>query len=102
MANQYTTNIFSIVPVGNHERNASLATAVNITIPPNATGIIMQAEAQNLVYVFGPTTTIAANTGFLLKTTDQPVRIDLFPSAVVRLLEVAVGGAINYQFFRSV
>ena len=102
MANQYTTNIFSIVPIGTHSRLGTVTTAQNIVIPQNATGVMLQAEAQNIVFVFGANSTIAANNGFLVKPTDPPVRIDLFPGAVVRVLEVAVGAAVNYQFFRSV
>lgn len=102
MANQFTTNLFSIVPIGNHQRIGTLTTAQNITIPANATGLLIQAEDQNVVFVFGAASTISTDSGFLLKTTDQPARLDLFPGAVIRVLESAVGGAVNYQFFRSV
>ncbi len=104
MANQFTTNIFSIVPIGNHTRLTPLTTATTLVLPTatGVTGVILQAEGQNVVYVLGASSPIAVNSGFLLKTTDNPVRLDLFPGAVIKLLEAAVGGAINYQFFRSV
>lgn len=102
MANQYTTNLFSIVPIGNHVRNGALGAAVNIVIPQNATGVLLQAEDQNVLFVFGANSTITADSGFLIKPNDPPARLDLFPGAVVRVLESVAGGAVNYQFFRSV
>ncbi len=101
MSNQYNTNLFSIVPIGNHSRNFLLSSAVVITIPVNATGILVQAGDQNVKYTINGNIP-DVNFGFMLRVSDVPARIDLFPGAKITFVEYAAGASINYQFFRSV
>ncbi len=101
MSNQYNTNLFSIVPIGGHTRNFLLGSPVVITIPANATGMLVQAGDQNVKYTINGTSP-DVNVGFMLRTTDVPARIDLFPGAKITFVEAVAGASINYQLFRSV
>lgn len=88
---------FSIVPVGSFTRDTTISTATALTVPSNATGIIMQADAADLTYTLDGTTP-TADVGFDLIDGDPPVRIDLYPGAVVNVISAT--GEVKYQFFR--
>lgn len=98
---QYNKSQFSVRPVGTHTRNTLLGTAVTLTLPSNACGIFLQVESGNINYTIDGTTptTGATGVGFKQGTADGVVRIDLFPGAVVRVIEQASGAVIQYQYF---
>jgi hypothetical protein len=100
---QYNKNEFSVLPVGAHTRNASLGTAVTLTVPANASGLFLQVESGNINYTLDGTTptTGATGVGFKRAATDGVVRIDLHPLATVRVIEQAASAVIQYQFFTS-
>jgi len=103
MTNQLRTSKFNVLPINNITRNASLASAATLTIPPKACGLFLQVESGNINYTLdGSTpTTGATGVGFKRAATDGVVRIDLFPGATVRLIEQAASAVIQYQFFTS-
>lgn len=90
-------SIFSISPVGSHTRIASVTSATTITIPQNASGIIMQASAANVFYTIDGSTPTTA-TRFILNSSGSPTRIDLYPGATIKVISPT--GELNYQFFR--
>lgn len=91
-------NEFGFYPVGNHTHNASLGSVVTLTIPSNASGILIQAGTANVQYTLNGTTP-TSTVGFRLSSTGNPTRIDLYPGAQIKLLSTT--GNVNYQFFNS-
>jgi hypothetical protein len=97
MSNYIFPSQFSIVPVGSPAADTSISTASTLTIPSNASGVIIQAFEADVYYTLDGTTATADN-GFLLSTSDSPTRIDLYPGATISV--ISTDGAVRYHFFR--
>lgn len=88
---------FSIVPVSTPQADDSISSATAITVPSNATGIMMQAFTADVYYTLDGTTATTAN-GFLLFTDGGVTRVDLYPGAEISV--ISSSGEIRYHFFR--
>jgi hypothetical protein len=83
-------------PVGAHQADTTIDTAQALTIPPTATKVLMQAEAQDLRYTLDGSTTPTGSVGFLLAAGDAQV-IDLAGGIVVTVIAAVAGGVVQYQ-----
>ena len=83
----------SIIPVGAHTR-ASAGTVLTITLTEDSSVLLIEADDADVRYTIDGTTP-TADIGFLLETSDNVVRLDLYPGAQVKVL--GVGGSVNYQ-----
>jgi hypothetical protein len=97
MSNYIFPSQFSFVPVDSPAADTSISTATTLTIPSNASGIIIQAFTADVYYTIDGTTATTDN-GFLLSTSDSPVRIDLYPGASISV--ISTSGAVRYHFFK--
>lgn len=95
---KYFPSLFSFVPVDSPAADTSISTATTITIPNDATGIIMQAFTADVYYTLDGTTATSDN-GFLLDTDKDPTRLDLYPGATISVISAT--GAVRYHFFRT-
>ena len=84
-------------PVGDHTRNASLGSAVDLSAlrPDQADKLMIQCDTQNVRYTLDGTAP-TATVGFLLLTTEPPVIIACSDTTRVRVIQAAAGGVINY------
>lgn len=97
------------IPVGGHKSDATIATATEIFPGGNfATDltadqqnrvnvITIQANGQPISYTLDGTTP-TATLGFILPVNGTPLRIPLAPSTILKVIETAVTGTLQYQF----
>lgn len=95
---RYYKSIFTITPVDGMARDATISTATALTIPSDASGVMLQADTADVRFTIDGTTP-TSTLGLILSSTAAPLRIDLYPGAVVTVISAT--GAINYQFFRT-
>ena len=84
-------------PIGAHTTNATLSSAVTLTIPANATKLLMQAITQN-VRITLDNTTPTATVGFQLRAGDPAVVIPIAVGTVIKVIEETATATIQYQF----
>lgn len=102
MAVKPSATDLSIIPVGVHTYSTAVdAGVVTVTIPSGASGILIQCTGANVRFTLDGTDPVFANTGFLLETADDVVRIDLYPGARIKMLGTT-SSAVNYQFYKPV
>lgn len=93
-------NGFLYNPIGSHATNGSLAAAVTLTPPTGANVLRIQAAAQAIRYTLDGTTP-TASTGFLLAVGVE-ADIPVAPGQVVKVIEVAASGSVQYQWLAIV
>jgi len=87
----------SVRSVGTCTRVA-LTTAQTVTLPANANSILISADGQPIRFTIDGTTP-TATLGITLAV-NQPLRLDLYPKAVLNAIETAASGFLNYQFLQ--
>ena len=90
------SNYTPIYLLGTHVRNATLSSAVALTVPTQARRFIFSVETQNIRVTWGgvtPTTTL----GILFPAGDS-YDIPVAPGQVLGIIEVAASAVINYLF----
>jgi len=88
----------SVDPLGAHTRNASLSSAVTLSIPDGARLLIVQALAQNVRMTLSATSTPTATVGFRLTAGDPPLAFPVGENSVFKFIEETSGAEIQYQF----
>lgn len=73
-----------------------LSEGLTLTIPDNASGIIMQADVADVRFTFDGTDPTSTS-GFILHTY-RSIRLDLYPGCPIKLYSNV--GIINYQFIK--
>lgn len=91
----------ALAPVGDHVSEDDVDAAVTLTPPATANALLIQATAQNVRYTLDGTTP-TASVGFLLRSDDQPLVIDLGPGMTIKVIEVAATATVEYQWGRFV
>lgn len=86
-----------LAAVGAHVRNASLSSAVVITTPTGASGILIQALVMNARYTLDSTTPTAA-IGFQLRASDPVLFLSLTPGQTIRVIQEMATAEVQYQF----
>lgn len=89
----------AMTPVGDHTSDNDIAAAKTLTPPATATALLIQATAQNVRYTLDgadPTT----SSGFLLRSDDQPLVIDLGPGMTIKVIEESATATVEYQWGR--
>jgi hypothetical protein len=99
MATKLFPSQFSFVPVDSPAADDSISTATTITVPNDATGIMLQAFTEDVYYTLDGGTTATSSNGFLLGTNDGVLRLDLYPGASISV--ISASGEIRYHFFRT-
>lgn len=87
----------SVRAVGTCSRIA-LTTAQTVTLPNNANSILISADGQPIRFTIDGTT--PTSTLGITLAVNQPLRLDLFPGAVLKAIETAASGFLNYQFIQ--
>jgi hypothetical protein len=90
---------FQGVRVGSHTTNASLSSAVTITIPEGVDSFLLQAFTQNVRVTFDGTTP-TSTTGFQL-TAGSLLQVDVGLDSTVKIIQETASASIQYQFFRT-
>lgn len=91
-------SLFAIIPIGSHTR-VGVDTVQTLTAPEDASILLLEADGQNVRYrLDGGTPT--ATVGFLLETTDNVIRLDLYNNVSIQVIGVSAGGFVNYQWAR--
>lgn len=84
----------SYVTVGSATSNASLGTAVTLTRPSGANGILMSASGQSVRYTLeGSTPT--ANLGLLIPTGVAPVLVPLSDGMTLKVIETTASANLT-------
>ncbi len=92
-----SVDMLPFTPSGSHTRNASLSSAVTLTAPAGASLLMIQATGQNVLITLDGTTP-TASVGFTLFAGDPPSLVPISEDTVVKAIQVASGGSINYLF----
>ena len=82
---------------GSHTRNASLSSAVELSIPAGANWLWIAAETQNVRITLDGTTP-TATVGMLLYASNPGEYIAVGTGMTIQVIEATSGGVINYQF----
>lgn len=82
--------------VGAHTQNSTLSSAQSITVPANASKMLVQAYTQNVRYTLDGTTPTASK-GFQILYGDC-VMIPVASGQVLKFIEEAASASIDYQF----
>jgi len=86
-----------MTPVGDHVTSSSISTATEITIPADATRIMIQTSSKSARITFDGTTP-TASVGFLITYGNDPL---IFPVAgcTLTIIEIQSTSTVDYQFF---
>lgn len=84
-------------PIGAHASNSSLSSAVTLTCPSGATGLMLQALTQNIRYTIDSTTP-TASIGFQWPTGDVGRIIPMSPGQIINIIQETSGAVIQYQW----
>lgn len=95
---KYYKSIFTVTPVDGMARDATISTATTLTLPSDATGVMLQADTADVRFTIDGTTP-TSTLGLILSSSAAPLRVDLYPGAEVKVISAT--GAINYQYFRT-
>lgn len=87
----------SFNPVGAHATDATISAATDITPPPGANKVLIQAFGADVRYTLDGTTPTAA-VGFQLKAADPPILIPFGPGTVVKVIEETASATVDFQF----
>lgn len=88
---------YSIENKGSHTRNASLSSAVSISVPVGANVLWIAAETQNVRLTLDGTTP-TSTIGMPLYAGQAGERVPVAYGMTVKIIEAASGGVVNYQF----
>lgn len=87
----------SVRAIGTCTRVA-LTTAQTVTLPANANSILISADTNPIRFTIDGTT--PTSTLGITLAVNQPLRLDLFPGAVLKAIETTASGFLNYQFIQ--
>jgi hypothetical protein len=89
-------------PVGSHTHNASLGTAVTLTIPNGANAIMMQSTTndKDIRFTIDGTVPTSSNGFVMTSHIDPPLLLRLGDGVVLKVIDDDSGAAIDYQFLR--
>ena len=95
-----TVKIARLRPSGSHTSNASLSSAVTLTVPDGASGVLVQAITQNIRYTLDGTVP-TASLGFRLTAGDAPIMIPI-EGATLKFIQETATATLQYQFVGNV
>ena len=96
-------SLMSFTPLKNEvaaesHHSSTLGTgALTLSLPLSASGILMQALAQNIRYTLDGTTPAAAS-GFQLKAGDPPIYIQFTKGMVLTFFRETSGAILEYEY----
>jgi len=86
------------VLTGDSHHSQTLGTsALTLSVPLAARGILMQALSQNIRYTLDGTTPTAA-IGFQLKAGDPPIFVELSHKIVMKFFRETSGAVLEYEY----
>lgn len=85
-------------PLGATTHNASLSSAVTLTVPAQADWILISVQTQN-VRVTLDGTTPTASLGLVLVADQDPIALPVVSGGTVKVIEEAASAAIDYNFW---
>lgn len=77
----------------------ALTTAVGLTAPDNTTHVMLVCEAQNVRWR-GDGTDPTASAGMIMKPTDPPLLLEIFPLSSLKFIRATAGAILNAQYFK--
>ena len=89
----------AFAPVGDHVSDDGIDSAATLTPPATANALLIQALAQDVRFTLDGTTP-TASVGFLLRSDDQPLVIDIGPGMTIQVIEESPTATIEYQWGR--
>lgn len=89
----------AFTPVGDHTSNGSISSATALTPPATANALLIQATGQNVRYTLDGTTP-TASTGFVLRSDDQPLIIDVGVGMEIKVIQESATATVQYQWGR--
>lgn len=91
MADAYT-----LVPIGAHIANSSLSSAAPVTMPANATHLLVQALTANIRYTMDGTTP-TASVGFRITADQDPILIPAAKETRLNFIQEAANASLQAQ-----
>jgi len=85
------------VPLGAHVDGTDISSAVSITIPDDATKLLIQSRTKALSFTLDGTSPTSQK-GFKLSADDPPLIIPLSNTTSVKVIEEEATADIQYQF----
>jgi hypothetical protein len=94
------TVLADLFPVGSHQAVSLGGSAVTLSIPATADGILAQAISQNVRYTLDGSTPTTSK-GFVLYAGADPLRIPINPDVTIKVIRVANGAELQWQAVRN-
>jgi len=94
--NAKLARLVDYTPIGAHSSGADISSAVTLTKPAGATGIIIQALTKNVRFRLDGVNPTAA-VGFQLKADNEPLLISV-PGADICVIQEAATASLQYQW----
>lgn len=91
-----TTVLAGFIPVGAHTSTALTGAVTTLSVDSRATGVLIQAETQNVRYTLDGTNP-TSSLGFVLTADADPVIIPKNSDITIKVLRSASGAVIQYQ-----
>lgn len=82
-----------------HGIESSLSSAVTITVPSGAVGVLLQAETQNVRVRFDGTNPAAGGTGFVIVAGGDPQFFAISSDMDLRAIEESASAELQYLFY---
>ena len=89
-----------MIAVGSHTQNTSLSSAVSITVPPQATHVLLQAQTQDVRVTIDGTAPTATK-GFLVVAAWDWTILPVPSNGTLKAIEVAASAKLDYQFIQE-
>lgn len=91
-----TTVLAGFVPVGAHTSTTLTGSVTTLSVDSRATGVLIQAETQNVRYTLDGTNPTTSN-GFVLTAGADPIIIPKNSDITIKVLRQTSGAVIQYQ-----
>lgn len=85
------------VPVGAHQQNTSLSSAITLTTSAGTSGVVVQAISQNIRMIIGGIVAPTATLGFQLRAGDPAIFVPVQPGTVLRFIQETASATLQYQ-----
>ncbi len=85
-------------PIGSHTAVAVDSDVDTLTIPTNATLVMVQVETDEVRFTLDGTTPVAGSTGFILRATDPVFIVDVERGVTFKYTRETADAVLQYQF----
>lgn len=87
--------------VGSHTQNSTLSTVQSITVPPQASHVLLQAQTQDVRVTIDGTAPTATK-GFLIVAAWDWTVLPVPSNGTLKAIEVAASAKLDYQFIQGI